>query len=438
MADTSVNSESQLELERLDEIIDKYTCQLEHINSMLQAVEEENNNDSVSRQIAEYQTAFESNPENIPAEDALDTITRMQNTLKIVMRRNNLLERENGTQSRLLEERSSILHNAVKTYERILKETGWHDKYAHDIDDMKSKIEDMKEMSNIAAAVQRELRVAQGIIRKKESAICQLEELVNKGKEREALINNVYNAIRVKERDCSEIELQLARLRRSVAKTDEALSVFDVQSQNSSLTYMENDKNYLKDAVSNMKAMTRRQDSVIKAQLLRQQQLQTRLDTITKALREMKLDKKYERNVPKSALVPSACREEPEDVSKILPVGECIPVHTYRLLYKNNEMLRVNVMRKNMLVLEKKCVIDALEAGLARYGAALMTTYKEQQDLRQNKEVEMLELMDDLQQQHSTYLTKLEELRLENALLKKKIFRSKRQSGSLRSSQSRR
>ncbi|RHW70112.1 hypothetical protein DPX39_090067200 [Trypanosoma brucei equiperdum] len=432
MADVSADSDAQVELERLNDVIDKYTCQVEHIDNLLQELEEENNSDSVSRQIAEYQSALESHPENIPAEDALEVITRLENTLKIVQRRNHLLEKENGTQNRLLEERSNVLLNATKTFDHIVDVTGWHDKFLFDAEDLRSRVADIREMSNIEAVVQKELRVAQGIIKKKEAALRQLEELVEQGKEQEAVLNNVYNDIRVKERDCSEVEMQLVRLRKSVAKTDEALAVFDLHNQNASLAYMESDRDYLRDSVAEMKSTTRRQDNVIKAQLTRQQQLQTRLDVIMKSLREMKLDKKYERNIPKSALVPSASREEPEDVSKILPESECIPVPTYRLLHKNNEMLRVIVMRKNMLVLEKNAVIEALEAGLAKYGSALITTYKEQQDLRQNKDMELIELMDDLQQQHSNYLEKLEELRLQNAALKKKMYRSTRQHAPLK------
>ncbi|KEG13354.1 hypothetical protein DQ04_01051070 [Trypanosoma grayi] len=423
MVDQSTEYDIQAELERINASIENYAVQLDAINGAIQTIEEENQNDDVSRQIVEYQTKWESNPASIPAEDALDTITRLENTLRIVKRRNHLLTRENTTQERLLQDRSKLLLRETKVFDEILSKTGWYEQYSADFEEQAQKADDIREMTRLEATVQRELRAAQSIIKKKEAVVRDLERQVETGGEVEALLNNVYNDIRVKERDSREVEMKLARMRKDNERNDKALTLFETQKQNASLTYMENDREFLKEAVVQMKGVCRRQDNVIKAQITRQQQLHARLDTIMKSLREMKLEKEYERNVSKSALVPSASREEPEDVSKILPEGENVPIHTYRLIHKNNEMMNTNVARKNMLVLEKEGVIQAMEASLLKYANALNMTSKQQEDLKLNKDLEMDELMKELQDQHKNYLSQLEQIMQENNQLKKKLYR---------------
>ncbi|ORC92088.1 uncharacterized protein TM35_000043020 [Trypanosoma theileri] len=413
-----------IELDRMKAAIESYAQQLEDIDNAIQTIQDENQKDEVSRQIVDYQTAYERNPASIPAEDALDTITRLQNTLKIVKRRNHLLARENTTQQKFLQDRSKFLLRETDAYNTMVDKTGWHEQYMVDHDDVQQKGEDVKVMADLEAKVRRELRAAQSIIKKKEALVVGLEAQVERGEEIDTTLNMIFNDIRVKERDARELEIQLERLRKDDKRYDDALTVFESQQQNASLACVETDRDFLKDAVLEMKAVCRRQDNVMRAQMTRQQQLHARLDTIFKSLREMRLEEEFKRNVPKSALVPSACREEPEDVSKILPEEEFIPIHTYRLIHKNNETMRTNVARKNMLVLEKEGVIQALDATLAKYADALNMTSKQQEELKHNKELEMDELTTELQEQHQNYLRQLEQLMQENVELKKKLNRS--------------
>ncbi|KAH9601399.1 hypothetical protein LSM04_001214 [Trypanosoma melophagium] len=416
--------EAGVELDRMKAAIESYTQQLEKIDKDIQTIQEENQRDEVSRQIVEYQRACERNPASIPAEDALDTITRLQNTLKIVKRRNHLLARENTTQQKFLQDRSKFLLRETEAYNNILDKTGWHEQCQMDYDDFQQKGNDLKVMAELEAKVQRELRAAQSIIKKKEALVIELEAKVERGEEMDSALNTVFNDIRVKEREVRELEIQLERLRKEDKRNDDALTVFESQQQNASLACVETDRDFLKDAVAEMKAVCRRQDNVMRAQMTRQQQLHARLDTISKSLREMRLEEEFKRNVLKSALVPSVSREEPEDVSKILPEEEFIPIHTYRLIHKNNETMRTNVARKNMLVLEKEGVIQALDATLAKYADALNMTSKQQEDLKQNKALEMDELTTELQEQHQNYLRQLEQLMQENIELKKKLNRA--------------
>ncbi|ESL07674.1 hypothetical protein TRSC58_04633 [Trypanosoma rangeli SC58] len=424
MSGQNGNHEMQAELDRMNAAIEEYALQLDTINGEIASIEGENDDDDVSRQIVEYQTACERDPASILAEDALDTITRLQNALKIAKRRNQLFAKENVTQQKLLDDRSKFLLRETRDYDALVDKTGWHEHYSMKEEEEAQKASDVKEMSQLEAIVKNELRAAHTIIKKKEAVLRGLEEELQKRADLDATLNDVYNNIRVKQRDCRELELRLEELRKHSQKNDEALTVYESQMRSVSIGYMETDKAFLKDAVAQMKAVCRRQDNVIRAQLTRQQQLHARLDTIMQSLREMKLEKEYERNVSKTALVPSASREEPEDVLSILPKDETIPIYTYRLVYKNKEMMNANVLRKNMLVLEKEGVIHAMEASLMKYVNALNMTTKQLEDLKFNKNFEMSELMDELQQQHKNYLHQLEMKMQENNQLKKLLYRT--------------
>ncbi|RNF06445.1 uncharacterized protein Tco025E_07624 [Trypanosoma conorhini] len=416
--------ELQAELDRMNAAIEEYALQLDTINGAIASIESENHGDDVSRQIVEFQTACERDPASISAEDALDTITRLENTLKIARRRNQLLAKENVTQQKLLDDRSKFLLKETNAYEALVDKTGWHEQYSLSEEEVMQAASDVKEMSQLEVTVKNELRAAHTIIKRKEAYLRGLEAELQKRADLDAALNDAHNNVRVKQRECRELELRLEELRKRSQKDDMALTLFENQMSNVSIEYMETDKLFLKDAVAQMKAVCRGQDNVTRAQLKRQQQLHARLDTIMQSLREMKLEKEYQRNVSKSALVPSASREEPEDVLSILPKDETIPIHTYRLVYKNKEMLNTNVVRKNMLVLEKEGVIQAMEASLMKYANALNMTTKQLEDLKFNKSLEMGELMDELQQQHQNYLHQLEKKMQENNHLKKLLYRT--------------
>ncbi|KAF8284458.1 hypothetical protein TcBrA4_0061580 [Trypanosoma cruzi] len=80
--------------------------------------------------------------------------------------------------------------------------------------------------------------------------------------------------------------------------------------------------------------------------------------------------------------------------------------------------MNTNVVRKNMLVLEKEGVIQALEASLMKYANALNMTTRQLENMKLNKGFEMTELMVELQQQHKNYLQQLEQIMQENNKLK--------------------
>lgn len=357
---------AQQELQRMTQAIEKYAARLDALGSELRSIEEQNLNDNVNRQIQQYTEVAQSKSE-IAAEDALDNIVRLQNQLKIVRRRNQLLTRENAMQEKLVRERAKKLEAASAELQSVMAATGWYGgKREVQFSQMERERADIHDMAFVEASLQADIKNARVANAKLEKTVLAMHAKAQENEERRTRYMQLRNSIRVRERECNELR---AKTQRMTADNHELQLVVQSESEMSlvenSTACMESDRDFLSDAVQDMKVACRRQDNVIKAQIARQQQLQTRLDTVMKSLREMRLVREFERNVAKSALVPSASREEPDDVAQVLPEDEYIPVDTYRLLYKNNEMMRTNVARKNMLVLEKESAVQSMEAKVA-------------------------------------------------------------------------
>ncbi|KPI85353.1 hypothetical protein ABL78_5577 [Leptomonas seymouri] len=363
---SSMDPAAQQELQRMRQAIEKYAARLDSLGAELKSIEEQNLNDNVSRQIQQYNEVSQSKAE-IFAEDALDNIVRLQNQLKIVRRRNQLLARENTMQEKLVRDRAKKLETTCAELQNVMTATGWYDgKNEVQFSQIERERADIHDMAFVEASLQADIKNAHLANAKLEKIVMALHAKAQEGEERRNKYMQLRSDIRVREKECNELR---AKAQRMAADNQQLQLVAQSESEaglvEASTACMEGDRTFLSDAVQDIKVACRRQDNVIKAQIARQQQLQTRLDTVMRALREMRLAREFERNVAKSALVPSASREEPEDVAEVLPENEYIPVDTYRLLYKNNEMMRTNVARKNMLVLEKESAVQSMEAKVA-------------------------------------------------------------------------
>lgn len=414
--------EMRRELQRMNAAIERYAAQLDSIDGQLVIIEDDNENDEVNRQIKEYEaTMSKQNKKDIAAEDALDNIVRLQNQLKIVRRRNQLLGRENNVQKKQVNDRANLLKKMSDEVETVCDATGWSGEFEDvDYDEVNEYKANTHDMLMREQEVRRDIKSAKLIVKKKEDAILALTRQIDFQKERQAHFNKMNNDIRVKQREVREIDLKVQRMNTQDTGIDRAL--VEVEDRDTmvmtSVSAMETDKEYLTEAVIETRMNCRRQDNVIKAQLARQQQLQKRLESIMKSMGEMKLEKEFERNVAKSALVPSASREEPEDVSQILPEHESIRIDTYRLLYKNNEMMRTNVARKNMLVLEKESVIQAMDAKLGGYVDSHNINAANDDSLRGTKKAQVNEMLHELQRTHDGYNTNIDQLKNENRELR--------------------
>ncbi|CCW61426.1 unnamed protein product [Phytomonas sp. EM1] len=415
------NSNLRKEQERISATIEQYTSQLQEIEEQLLEIEQKKKD--VTQQIQEYEEKAVHNYADLAAEDALDNIIRIENKLKIAERCNQLLSRENETHKRLLEARAKKLKKVSDEIDKISSTTGWRGNTSdQDVSKQNAAIQEIVEME---AKIREEMKSTEHIIKRKEQAILKLHANAEFNKEFQARLGQVRNDVRVRQRECRELEAKLKRMQAEDIPVEQELVKLEEKSipLTQSLACMEKDKEFLAEAVRESKMVCSRQENVIKAQLARQEQLQSRLEVVMKSLRAMELEKDFERNMPKSALVPASVREEPENVSQILPEDEQIPIDTYRLLYKNSEIMRTNLARKNMLVLEKESVIQATEEKLQHLIDKHNLNVRHGDVLHINADNQIRTLLETLQTKQEGYRARLDTLVEENKRLRMEMSR---------------
>lgn len=357
-------------------------------------------------------------PRDIPAEEALDTIVRLENTLKVIQRRNQLIHREIANQEKVLKDRTKVLDAVSREEDHLVSATGWSEQTMDNAIELRHEIHEMVELEQ---TLQKEMVSAEALIRKKEKAVELLEAELRQKKEKEELLGVLYNDIRVKDRDCVEMQRFIEALTNQHHESQALIEVARSKRGVLSIQSLRGDTESLKSTVQMHRDTRHRQDDVTKAQLFRAKQLQTRIDILTAALKDMKLDRDFERSIPKSSLVPGAAKDEPTNRDEVLPQNEKVPVESYFLLARDNEAMRTSVARKDVMVLEKEATINALEAKLDSFTHSLNLSTEQQDSLRINKATEMDELQETLQEQHYAYRRQIEELLSANLRLKTEL-----------------
>jgi hypothetical protein len=360
------------------------------------------------------------NPREIAAEDALDHIVSLENTLKITQRRNTLLQRENATQTKNVKDRVKVLERLVKEEESIATATGWslEDDSPQDVEQLRAGILEMQELEQ---AMRKEIVTGEVVLHKKQQTASELESKLSLLREKEEEYGVLCNDVRVRDRDCRELEREISEVQAEHSNNDQLIEYARSKRGVVSIQNLQDDTASLKNTVEQQRAIRRKQDDVVKAQLFRARQLQTRIDIITAALKDMKLEKEFERSAPRSSLVPGAAKDEPSDIAEVIPENEALPVETYLLLLRDNEAMRTSVARKDVMVLEKEATVQALDAKLESFTHSLNLSTEQQDSLKLHKAMEMDDLQEQLQEQHQAYRKQIEELLSTNLKLKSKI-----------------
>jgi hypothetical protein len=192
-----------------------------------------------------------------------------------------------------------------------------------------------------------------------------------------------------------------------------------------SIACIQGDLDFLKDDIEKQKSVRRRQEDIIKAELQRARQLQARLEVVQAALHDCRQDKEFEKMNAKSNMAVVASVEDPEEaLSQIIPEDEHIPIETFLLLHRDNELMRTSVSRKDMMVLEKQATIQALEAKLETQHHSYTVRSQQQFSNKAGKAIEMTDLQETVTTQHHEYRRDIENLLAANLKLKMKLLKT--------------
>jgi hypothetical protein len=367
---------------------------------------------------------YHQDPRNIAPEDALDTIVRLENHLKLQARRNALHAKELEKNGRSVKDRRKILESLANRQHEVLHVTGWDGrtmKSEEDQDEMKNKI---AEMATLAKRLREEHRAAQLIIHKKEHVVqFLLEELKHRNDQRE-LLDEKFNAIRVMDRDNRELIEQIGLATAQNQKQDNAITVAKDHQDTVALECLRDDNAYLQHQLKEKKARRAEQDRVMRAQADRVKELTTRFEVIGGALRDLGLDRQASHAL---TAVPPAIDPvgEPDDMSRIAPEDEQIPTCMYELLIRDMASIRSAVARKDVMVVEKQCVMQAMQEKLDEYSGNLRFAQQQEAHTKDDKYLEMEHLRQTLADRHQEYRKAIDDMLHENLKLKSTIAKKK-------------
>uniref|UniRef100_A0A7S1L2R2 Uncharacterized protein n=1 Tax=Neobodo designis TaxID=312471 RepID=A0A7S1L2R2_NEODS len=399
--------------------------QLESYDDRLERLKHEPNEDRkalVEQRVAEYAR----DPRSIAPEDALDTIVRLENHLKLQQRANALMAKELDRDRRTIKERRGTLHKIETNYAEVLKVTGWDGKTLRSQDEQDEMKERINEMAMLAKKLREEHRAAQLIIHKKEHVVQFLHaELAKRNEQREQL-DEKYNAIRVKDRDNREILLQIEKLQRVSEHTDNQVAVARQNQDTVALECLQEDNDYLKNLLKEKRQKRADQDRVMRAQASRVKQLTTRFEVIGGALRDLGLDRRAA-NALNAVPPPVEPIGEPDDMERIAPSDEQIPTCVYELLVRDMASIRSAVARKDVMVVEKQCVKAAMEEKLHTFEENLRYAQQQEAHTKDDKFLEMEHLRHTLEERHREYRLQIDDLLHENLKLKADAAKARQQ-----------
>jgi len=404
--------------------VDLQRATIEKLERQLVAADEElhrlapvDDGDERAAALAQRTKDCELNPRDIPAEDALDTIVRLENRLKLETRRNDLRSKEVDALKHELFEQRKVLKKEEDRTTHVIAVTGWNGKTLS-FDEQQQKAAQIAEMEELERKLEQEHRAAETIIRKKTSLIEHLEAEIALKKEEQEQLNLLYNDIRVKDRDLQELEREIAAMTQADKARNLALVAAKEKHDETAFNCIDDDIKFLRDMVKSKKDQKRHQERVIKAQVDRTKALTDRLETIAAGIRDLALEARYAETMRGAVAATEAPAGAADDLDRIEPANEMVPVATYELLSRDLEAMRAAVSRKDIMVLEKEAVVAALDIKLEDFGQRLRLATLQQISTKNDKVQEMQHLHTQLAERHKQYRAEIDAMLHENLKLK--------------------
>lgn len=353
-------------------------------------------------------------------EESLDTIVRLENTLKLERLKGESLVKE----KRLLEHQLKVQEKEIaklsEELDLLKTETGWTRGTRLNVPrESKGSENKIGELQLIIQRLEEEQRTNKQIQRKKTQLIESLSKELDAKKQLEEDLYQAQNTIKVKDRELKDLAEELKTLKRIHAKKDKLILTMENEKDDLPIKALEGDKRFLQAEIAKHLEVRRQQDRTIKAQQTRIEQLESRVETITQALRDLKLDKPLE-----YALKGALESKEPgrdQDNGSVLPEKEVIDIELYEMLQRDLESLRNALQMKEVIITEKDANVEALEKKVeilvhskraeGRHAGADRREYASQiEDLKRALDV-----------QAETHRKQIDRLKEENSRLKSRV-----------------
>eukprot|EP01012_Entosiphon_sulcatum_P014428 TRINITY_DN1945_c0_g1_i1.p1 TRINITY_DN1945_c0_g1~~TRINITY_DN1945_c0_g1_i1.p1 ORF type:complete len:472 (+),score=173.98 TRINITY_DN1945_c0_g1_i1:41-1417(+) len=421
-------TEQIADVERRGKLLEK---QLEQRNAELKMVENERrvlDELQTVNQMAIRKLDNERDAKYLLPEESLDTIVRLESTIKLEKQRqeNNLKEKKTLDLQSAKKEKE--LTKLVNELELIKRETGWTRgatttaaaKQAKDPRGNEGKI---SELQMLVQKLEEESKTNRQIQRKKTQLIESLAKELDSKQQLEEDLYQAQNAIKVKDREIRDLMEELKTVKRLHAKQDKVIGSLEAEKESTTYKQLEGDKRFLQAEIAKHVEARRQQERAIKAQQQRIDQLQARLDNLVLTLRELGVDHHLQDAIT-GAVVPRELPAEVDlaDTSVFLPgASETVDLEVFELLQRNSESLRNQLALKDVIIGEKEANVEALEKKLELLSQAKRTDARSITAERKELAFQIDDLKRALDIQQDTYRKQADKLKQENARLKKRV-----------------
>lgn len=421
MSQSQENTDTQ-EVNQLAGLIQRYDDQINALDGRLNELEEDNANDRAMVAVKQYHQDVSNDA--IKIDDALDRVIYLENQLKILRRRNELMKKDHTKYQNRIRMTGNSLQKSANELDMVIDVTGWREGYVVDTEGLKLRKKDTHQMTVLEAKVRREIKTTALLTKKKKDTLVKLRDQVETIKEKQNKLNEWYNKVRVQQRDNAEKEARIAVLQRENEDISRALVVLEdsKKASNGSVAILQADKAYLVATRRDILGSVANQNRLVRAQTIREEQLKRRLDILMTCLKDLKLEKAFREsaaNMESGAVVRAG--PEPQQLSDVIPEDERIPVDTHRLVFMADNQLVGTTASKSMMVLERESVLYAMEAQML-HAIQRHNGNVDQLDVsRFEKDSKARQLVEDIQNRHQVFRAKMEELTRENTRLRNEL-----------------
>lgn len=397
-------------------LIDTFQQRLYDLEAQLAAYQPHADSPSLSSALVSHRTANERNPKNIAAEDALDTIVRLENALKLEQHNNMTRAKEVGNLRAQLTHRRRALDEISQRVDELMAKTGWDGQTNHAQDELDTYRHRIDEMVGLIATLTDEHKAANLLNKKKEGLVLTLQaELDNKEAIHEQMLLR-HNDVRVKDRESHEVEAKIKQLKTEDSRIDKAMSDEQGSRDPYALEAVQYDNQSLTAEIRDLRQRRSDQEKLLNEQRERTALLTKRIEVVHSAMRDLRLEALLPSGSAKTAgaMVAGGGADD--------AAGDAfVPVAVYELLHRDVGALRDTLGRKDILYVEKRAVSTALASRLDDLKRALDLVVQQQMSIMQQKEADMQWLDQQLKEQHADYRHQMDVIVSENLVLKKKL-----------------
>eukprot|EP00759_Apiculatamorpha_spiralis_P057212 PhF_6_TR8501/c0_g1_i1/m.13301 len=389
-------------IQTLEQAVAKKDAELKSLEEEIQELESQNE----SNQLTIMQ--FEKDHPIAP-EDALDAITRKENTIKIEQKRLANLRKDVHDLPLITVQRDKELQSAEAELQNIIEVTGWcPTRKPMDAANYERSIVEIQEMEDLIRRLEDERKTVSLILRKKDALIDTLRGELERKQELEEQLNATNNSVRVADRDVREVMQEVNEKRKEHNRHDDALVAVEKSRDIVALNSLEDDVRFLQSEVDRNVQSAKDQARIIKAQQFRIDQLEARVECVMDASRNLGLERDVNQAL-KSLLVLSTSDAKQVTLETVLPSAETIDVELYEVLNRDLSELRNASSMKDILTLEKRATMEALARKLE---IMLQSKRIEAQVFEQEKleqEAQLLELRRQLEDQQHVWMDQLKD-----------------------------